>query len=30
MVERWTPESWRSKPIQQMPEYPDRQALADI
>jgi 3-deoxy-7-phosphoheptulonate synthase len=30
MVERWTPESWRSRPIQQMPEYPDPQALADV
>src|SRR6201993_5295591 len=30
MVERWTPESWRSKPTQQMPEYPDPKALADI
>ncbi|OIQ93828.1 phospho-2-dehydro-3-deoxyheptonate aldolase [mine drainage metagenome] len=23
MAEIWTPESWRSKPIQQVPEYPD-------
>jgi 3-deoxy-7-phosphoheptulonate synthase len=30
MAERWTPESWRSKPIQQMPEYPDQQALAEV
>src|SRR4030081_2981798 len=30
MSERWTPESWRSKPIQQVPDYPDRQALADV
>ena len=24
MSERWTPESWRDKPIQQAPAYPDR------
>ena len=30
MPERWTPDSWRSKPIQQVPDYPDRQALADV
>src|SRR6202162_5170106 len=30
MAERWTPDSWRKKPIQQMPDYPDRQALADV
>jgi len=29
MPERWTPDSWRKKPIQQAPVYPDRQALAD-
>src|ERR1039457_4423238 len=29
MAERWTPDSWRKKPIQQVPDYPDRQALAD-
>src|ERR1700675_4051722 len=29
MAERWTPESWRSKPALQMPEYPDKQALAE-
>ena len=29
MPERWTPDSWRRKPIQQVPDYPDRQALAD-
>jgi 3-deoxy-7-phosphoheptulonate synthase len=27
MAARWTPESWRSKPIVQVPEYPDQQAL---
>ena len=30
MVARWTPESWRSRPIAQMPDYPDRKALADV
>jgi 3-deoxy-7-phosphoheptulonate synthase len=30
MAERWTPDSWRSKPILQSPEYPDRQALAEV
>jgi 3-deoxy-7-phosphoheptulonate synthase len=29
MPERWTPDSWRKKPIQQVPEYPDPQALAE-
>jgi 3-deoxy-7-phosphoheptulonate synthase len=28
--DRWTPESWRKKPILQVPEYPDRKALADV
>ncbi|MGY6570423.1 MAG: class II 3-deoxy-7-phosphoheptulonate synthase [Salinarimonas sp.] len=27
MSERWTPESWRSKPIQQVPAYTDEAAL---
>ena len=30
MAERWTPDSWRLKPIVQMPEYPDPQALAAV
>src|SRR6476619_3562299 len=30
MAERWTPDSWRKKPIQQVPDYPDQQALADV
>ena len=30
MAERWTPDSWRKKPIMQVPDYPDRQALADV
>ena len=29
MAERWTPDSWRKKPIQQVPDYPDPQLLAD-
>jgi len=24
----WTPESWRTKPIKQCPDYPDQEALA--
>ncbi|MDQ4136121.1 MAG: 3-deoxy-7-phosphoheptulonate synthase class II, partial [Pseudomonadota bacterium] len=30
MTQRWTPETWRGKPIQQVPAYPDPQALADV
>src|SRR3954466_9489736 len=30
MAERWTPDSWRSKPALQMPEYPDKQALGEV
>jgi 3-deoxy-7-phosphoheptulonate synthase len=30
MAERWTPDSWRSKPVLQMPQYPDAGALADV
>jgi 3-deoxy-7-phosphoheptulonate synthase len=30
MAERWTIDSWRGKPIAQVPDYPDRQALADV
>jgi 3-deoxy-7-phosphoheptulonate synthase len=30
MAERWTPESWRNKPIQQVPDFPDRAALAEV
>ncbi len=29
MPERWTPDSWRNKPILQVPDYPDPQVLAD-
>ena len=30
MFERWTPDSWRAKPVLQMPQYPDAKALADV
>ncbi|HWM81121.1 MAG TPA: 3-deoxy-7-phosphoheptulonate synthase class II [Pseudolabrys sp.] len=30
MAERWTPDSWRNKPIVQVPDYPDAGALADV
>jgi len=30
MADRWAPDSWRKKPILQNPEYPDKQALADV
>ena len=29
-MERWSPESWRSKPILQVPVYADEAALADV
>ena len=29
-ADRWTPESWRARPIQQVPTYPDAAALADV
>jgi 3-deoxy-7-phosphoheptulonate synthase len=28
--DRWTPDSWRKKPILQVPEYPDARALAEV
>jgi 3-deoxy-7-phosphoheptulonate synthase len=28
--ERWTPDSWRAKPIEQAPVFPDAAALADV
>jgi len=28
MAQNWTPSSWRNKPIQQVPEFPDKAALA--
>src|ERR1700761_4356844 len=30
MSERWTPDSWRIKPVLQIPDYPDAKALADV
>jgi 3-deoxy-7-phosphoheptulonate synthase len=30
MPERWTPDSWRGRPIVQAPQYPDQKALADV
>src|ERR1700685_1642564 len=27
---KWSPDSWRSKPILQVPDYPDLKALADV
>src|SRR5882724_12672609 len=30
MSERWTPDSWRAKPVKQVPDYPDATALADV
>ncbi|MBV6486958.1 MAG: 3-deoxy-7-phosphoheptulonate synthase class II [Pseudorhodoplanes sp.] len=30
MPERWTPDSWRGKPVVQVPDYPDKAALAAV
>jgi 3-deoxy-7-phosphoheptulonate synthase len=30
MGARWSPESWRSKPIEQAPVYPDAEKLAEV
>lgn len=30
MAQKWSPDSWRSKPILQVPEYPDQEALANV
>ncbi|HEX2216645.1 MAG TPA: 3-deoxy-7-phosphoheptulonate synthase class II [Xanthobacteraceae bacterium] len=30
MPERWTPDSWRARPIAQAPEYPNPAALAEV
>ena len=30
MAERWTPETWRTRPIAQSPVYPDARALGDV
>ena len=29
MAKKWTPDSWRAKPVTQVPEYPDAAALAE-
>ena len=30
MTAKWTPESWRGKPIRQVPDYPDQDALGRV
>ncbi len=30
MLKSWTPDTWRSKPIQQVPEYPSAAVLAEV
>src|SRR5262245_61220083 len=30
MAPRWSPDSWRSKPIEQVPVYPDQAALGEV
>ncbi len=30
MAERWTPDSWRAKPIRQAPDYPDEAAVKAV
>jgi 3-deoxy-7-phosphoheptulonate synthase len=30
MSERWTPDSWRSKPVQQIPVYRDAKSLSEV
>jgi len=30
MSERWTPDSWRARPVLQVPGYPDAKALAEV
>ena len=30
MATTWTPDSWRAKPIQQVPVYPDEAALKAV
>ncbi|MGH8731513.1 MAG: 3-deoxy-7-phosphoheptulonate synthase, partial [Burkholderiales bacterium] len=29
-MEPWSPASWRGKPIEQVPEYSDKAALAEV
>jgi 3-deoxy-7-phosphoheptulonate synthase len=30
MSERWIPDGWRTRPVLQMPDYPDAKALAEV
>jgi 3-deoxy-7-phosphoheptulonate synthase len=30
MAQTWTPESWRNKPILQVPTYPDQKGLEEV
>ncbi|MFO1171611.1 MAG: 3-deoxy-7-phosphoheptulonate synthase, partial [Hyphomicrobiaceae bacterium] len=30
MAPQWTPDSWRKKPVVQVPDYPDKAALAQV
>src|SRR5437588_6774575 len=30
MSERWTPDSWRTRPVLQVPDYPNAKALAEV
>ncbi len=30
MAEPWNPSSWRTKPVRQVPDYPDPAALTDV
>ena len=30
MAQTWTPDSWRAKPILQVPAYPDQKVLEDV
>ena len=30
MAKKWSPDSWRSKPAQQMPNYPDAAELDEV
>lgn len=30
MIKEWTPNSWRTRPIKQVPAYPDQTVLADV
>ncbi len=30
MSERWTPDSWRARPVKQIPDFPDAKGLAEV